>query len=157
MQKFYAIIRSMKGNLHNYSLHITGEHMAKVVVVSEKKKRNLRNWPLCIQGTGRFPPQTASWLGLLVMCMTKQKTNAQSKVLNPSSASNTIYSMTIWGFSWVIPGHFDANNTGINGILRVAAFISPGVLCSKAGKRVTRVKFTWSRGIRKQATLCSLL
>jgi hypothetical protein len=46
----------MKGNIHNYALHITGNKWErKGVVVSEKEKRNLRNWLLCIPGTGRPP------------------------------------------------------------------------------------------------------
>lgn len=57
----------------------------------EKEKRNLRNWPLCIPDTGRFPLQTAPWLDLPVMCMTKQKTNALIKVLNSSSDLIIIY------------------------------------------------------------------
>lgn len=63
--------------------------MGREDVVSEKEKRNLRNWPLCIPGTGRFPLQTAPWLDLPVMCMTKQKTNELIKVPNSSSDSNT--------------------------------------------------------------------
>lgn len=63
--------------------------MERVAVAREKEKTKLRNWPLCIPDTGSFPGQTAPWLDLPVMCMTKQKTNALIKV--PNSSSNTTY------------------------------------------------------------------
>lgn len=59
--------------------------MERVAVLTEKEKKNQRNWPLCIPGTGRFHLQTVPWPDLPVMCMTKQKTNALIKVLNSSS------------------------------------------------------------------------
>lgn len=93
----------------------------------KKEKRNLRNWSLCIPDTGRFPLHTEPWLDLPVMCMTKQKTNAQMKVLNLSSGSSTPYEET-GRCSWMAIWYFDAMIDGTHG---VATCIFSGVYVHK--------------------------
>lgn len=96
--------------------------MERVAVATERERRNLRNRPLCIPDTGRFPLHTAPWLDLPVMCVTKQKTNAVIKVLNSSSDSSTAYKEVGSLRGWQ-PG---CTGCGTDGIPGVAKCIFPG-------------------------------
>lgn len=55
------IINSMKGNTHNYSLHVTLEQTEKgSVAVEGAEGRNVRNWSFCIPAQEDFLPEYPS-------------------------------------------------------------------------------------------------